>query len=75
MIDMDTPGVSGVNWINGRTGCPLAFNLAPEKSMFSKDLVYKNRPYFENSGPNGSKLDSLKNLAGDKRKAWVEIRV
>ena len=30
-----------------------------EMSMFSSDLVYKNPPYFENSGPNWSKLCSL----------------
>ena len=29
------------------------------KSMFSKSLVHKNRPYFENSGPNYSKLGSF----------------
>ena len=29
------------------------------KSMFTQGLVYKYRPYFENIGPNGSKLGSL----------------
>ena len=34
----------------------LGFDM---KSMFSKGLVYKNRAYFENSGPNWSKLGSF----------------
>ena len=29
------------------------------KSMLSQGLVYENRAYFENSGPNWSKLGSL----------------
>ena len=29
------------------------------KSMFSYGLVYKNRAYFENRGPNWSKLGSF----------------
>ena len=29
------------------------------KSMFSKDFLYKNRPYVENNGANWSKLGSF----------------
>ena len=37
----------------------ISEEILPQKSMFSWGLVYKNLPYYGNSGPNWSKLGSF----------------